>query len=138
MKSKYRLINTIKVIDALLKKERITIAECKTLAGAYWDNIKDDLMQSCKADCGRFDFACIFPEKLEAFKKECEDEIMVIENEEYDRELNREHKKTNIRYTRRAYVISCVSLIISLLTAAGVPQCLWKLLRKVISSAFCS
>lgn len=138
MKSKQRLQNTIKVIDVLLVKELMTIDECKTLAGAYWDNIKNDLIQSCKADCGRFDFACIFPEKLEAFKKECEDKIMVIENEEYDRELNREHKKTNIRYTRRAYVISCVSLIISLLTAAGVPQYLWKLLRKVISSIACS
>lgn len=138
MRSKQRLIKTIDVVNFLLEKEKITTDEAKAISNGYWDSIKLDLIQTCKADCGRFELACIFPEKLEAFKKECEDELMVIENEEYDRELNRRHKEINIRYTKRAYVISCVSLFISLLTAAGVPQYLWKLLRKVISLIACS
>lgn len=100
------------------------------LAGDYWYDIKVEVNGRCKGNFFRGinskntkqegGINVLFTEQVYAFLAECKDRLDELENNLYDRELTREAKKMNIRYTKRAYIISLVSLAISVLSATGI------------------
>lgn len=122
MNDKNYLLSAIKIIDLLIKNKNVTGKDGREISGDYWHLIKDTLHTKCKADIYNDGIACVFPEMLRSYKAVCKNQILKIENEEYDRWLNNEHKKVHIKYTRMAFIISIISLAISILSVTGLPQ----------------
>ena len=129
MESERRLKAKISVLEYLTKNKTLYDRDGIELAGDYWYDIKADVNERCKGNFFRETNSggvkqegginVLFTEQVYAFLAECKDKLDELENDLYDRELTREAKKMNIRYTRRAYVISLVSLAISILSAIG-------------------
>ena len=76
--------------------------------------------------------------EVDSYIAECYDKLEEIENRNYDRWLNNEHKKVHIRYTRWAYIISIISLVISVLSALGATKGIVDWLQGIFVSAFCT
>ena len=119
------------------------------LAGDYWFDIKVEVNKRCQGDFFRTiesggtvkqegGISVFSKEQICSFLAECEDELEVLENETYDRDLTRKAKEINIHYTKRAYTISLIALFISILTASGVTKLLTGWLQCKFASIFCS
>lgn len=130
MESEKRLKAKISVLEYLTKNKTLYDKDGIELAGNYWYDIKVEVNERCKGNFFRGTnygginqeggINVLFTEQVYAFLEECKDRLDERENELYDRKLTREAKKMSIRYTKKAYVISLVSLTISILSATGV------------------
>ena len=133
------------------------LKECSTLydiegiriAGDYWFSIKDEVSKRCQGDFFRAiesdgdirqegGIPVLSKEQVRSFLAECEDELEVLENETYDRDMTRQAKEINIRYTKRAYTISLIALFISVLTALGLTKRITDWLQCIFASISCS
>lgn len=133
MDDKAYLLHTVKIIDLLIKRKRVSSNDGMEISGDYWFLIKSALHDKCKADVGSDWISCAFPEMLNSYKAVCNNRIMKTGNDEYDRWLNNEHKKVHIKHTRMAFALSVMSLAISILSATGLPQ---KLLLPILEFFF--
>lgn len=137
-------INKVKAKIGVLKllKEKLTIndIEGERLSGDYWFDIKLEVSKRCKGDFFRTielngvirqegGIKVLSKEQVCSYLAECEDELERLEDEEYDRGLTRKVKEINMHYTKRAYTISLISLLISVLTATGVIKSIIEWLR---------
>ena len=130
MESEKRLKAKISVLEYLTKNKTLYDRDGMELAGDYWYDIKVEINGRCKGNFFRGTNSkdnkqegginVLFTEQVYAFLAECEDRLDELKNNLYDRDLTREAKKMNIRYTKRAYIISLVSLAISVLSATGI------------------
>lgn len=138
MKSKISVLRRLKENNTLYDKEGVE------LAGDYWFDIKVEVNKRCQGNFFRRieangiiiqdgGISVLSKEQVCSFLAECKDELESLENEIYDRELTRKAKEINIRYTKRAYTISLISLLIAILTASGIVERLLLWLCNIIS-----
>lgn len=117
--NKERIKATISLLERMKTENPISNKDGAEICGVYWEVVQNDLERECYAQSSRTKDGSIYilnPGYIDAYMAECKYQLMLIENEEADRELNREQKKVNIRYTRCAYYLSISSLLISLLS----------------------
>lgn len=147
--SSKRIHAKINVLRHLKEDSTLYDSEGIKLAGDYWFDIKVEVNKRCQGDFFRTiesggtvkqegGISVFSKEQICSFLAECEDELEVLENETYDRDLTRKAKEINIHYTKRAYTISLIALFISILTASGVTKFLTDWLQCKFASIFCS
>ena len=103
--SKRQLSATVKIIDILLEQKRITNDQGTSVSGGYWFDIKMSIRDKCHADIYKDGLSCIFQESLLSYKEKC------IESK-----LDEKYKLVNIKYVKRAYIISIISIITSIVS----------------------
>ena len=145
-RSKNRILFLISVLEYLRREKRIDDKKGIELTGIYWNSIKKDIADKCHGNLSRGDdidkpngcLTVLFVGEVDSYIAECYDKLEEVENREYDRWLNNEHKKVHIRYTKWAYIISIVSLLISILSALGITKNLLEWLQNKYTLIFCS
>lgn len=145
-RSRDRMLSLISVLEYLRKEKEIYDPKGIELTGTYWDGMKKDIATKCHGNISRGTdpnnqnglLSVLFAGEVDSYLAECYDKLEEIENRDYDRWLNNEHKKVHIRYTRWAYIISIVSLVISVLSALGATKGLAEWMRDKCVSIFCS
>lgn len=147
--SSKRIHAKINVLRHLKEDSTLYDSEGIKLAGDYWFDIKVEVNKRCQGDFFRTiesggtvkqegGISVLSKEQVRSFLAECEDELEVLENETYERDLTRQAKEINIRYTKRAYTISLTALFISVLTALGLTKCITDWLQCIFASISCS
>lgn len=145
-RSRDKILSLISVLEYLRKEGEIYDEKGMEMAGLYWDGIKKDIAAKCHGDLSRGNnpnkpnglLSVLFMGEVDSYIAECYDKLEDIENRNYDRWLNNEHKKVHIRYTRWAYIISIISLVISVLSALGATKGIVDWLQGIFVSAFCT
>lgn len=128
--SKRKLIATIKVIDILLEQKRISNDQGTSVSGSYWFDIKMAIRDTCMANLNKEGLSCIFQESLLSYKEKCNETIHEINRQEYERNLDEKYKLVHIKNVKRAYILSIIAIIISII-AATIALCQlqgWKIL----------
>ena len=114
--SKRQLSATVKIIDILLEQKRISNDQGTSVSGGYWFDITMSIRDKCHADIYKDGLSCIFQESLLSYKEKCIDRISNIEQQEHESKLDEKYKLVNIKYVKRAYIISIISIITSIVS----------------------
>lgn len=127
MKNRKYIEAMIAVLEYVISNKKISNKDGERIAGKLWCNVKNELS---KEGILYIDFTndtnLISTHSLEVKLNKCYILLEEIKNEEYDRELDNKSKK-------RAYRLSILSIVISILAATGLPQEIFRWLYDKIS-----
>ncbi len=93
----------------------ITLQKGEELSGGYWPRIHKILcIEKIGLDDGGGEIYISRGQYLTPIYEDCKHALEEIARREADRELDNAAKRTNIRYAKRAYWISIVSIIVAI------------------------
>ena len=103
----------ITVLFSLIQNELLEEKDGKRIALSYWGIIKEELTSHKIATSLAGAIQLSNKNKALSLIEKSKTELETIQNRDYDRQLDNASKKSSMRYARRSYIISIISIIIA-------------------------